>query len=330
MQQKSANKLIITTYSRLHLTLLAMHSGEYRMNGGIGFGIKQPNCHLSFSPSERFEINDQRLETLTIEEHQRLLKLLRDEQVRYSFESGLNILIKGSMLTHSGFGSGTAIALSSLEALHLLNCRTPSEAELINASGRGGTSGVGINTYFNGGCVFDLGKPINGNYHVPSNLVTEIYQPLLLSQTVMPDWDIGICIPQSLSVKTQAEEKDFFERVCPISASSAYEAIYHSLFGLFAAIKENNKSLFCKALKAVQDCAWKKAERSEYGELLVSIENALYINGASAVGMSSLGPSLFFLADDIELINSKMRAMFPDCELLTTQVVNHGRTICYD
>lgn len=330
MHQKPTSKLVITTRSRLHLTLLAMHAGEYRMNGGIGFAIQEPSCQIVFTASKKFEVNDQRLKTLSIDESQRFFKVLNDEQLRYDFESALTISIAGDMPIHSGFGSGTAITLSCLEALHLLNDRTPSKTELIKASGRGGTSGVGINTYFDGGCVFDLGKPINGDLHVPSNQASEIYQPLLLSVNEMPDWDIGICTPRYLPVKTQAEEKAFFERVCPISAVSAYETIYHSLFGLYAAIKENNKSLFCKSLKRVQDCDWKKAERSEYGEMLLNIETALYKCGASAVGMSSLGPSLFFLADDVRFVNRKMRALYPECNLYITQPINHGRSVNYD
>lgn len=136
-------------------------------------------------------------------------------------------------------------------------------------------------------------------------------------------------MPAAIAHKTQTEEREFFRRTCPLPADKVYETVYHTLFGLYAALREADRAAFCTALKAVQNCAWKLAERREYGEALFELEKTIYAAGADAVGMSSLGPSLFFLADDVNSVVSKMREMRPDCDWLITRPDNRGREIIY-
>jgi len=303
-----------------------MHNGEYRINGGLGFAIADPSCELMSTRATDFSITDQRAIPLVDNELERLVTLLQAEQKRRDLPVATEIIINGNMHAHSGFGSGSAISLACLEALHRLNGSIPSPTELVDASGRGGTSGVGIHSYFSGGCVFDLGRTTDNNAHAPSHQVTAS-RPLLLDQLPMPDWEIGICMPLTILHKSQADERAFFERTCPLPAEAVYETLYHSLFGLYAAIREADRATFCHALRAVQACAWKKAERLEYGTALIEIEQALYANGAEAVGMSSLGPSLFFLADNVAEIVNQMRLARPDCEWLLTRPANHGREL---
>jgi len=112
------HQLTISAYSRLHLTLLAMHNGEYRINGGLGFAIADPSCELTFSSSADFAINDQRANPLGVNELEQLVTLLQAEQKRCNLPVAAEIAINGNMRAHSGFGSGTAISLACLEALH--------------------------------------------------------------------------------------------------------------------------------------------------------------------------------------------------------------------
>ncbi|WP_427500643.1 beta-ribofuranosylaminobenzene 5'-phosphate synthase family protein [Methylomonas sp. MED-D] len=321
--------LLLSINSRLHLTLISLHYEGYRINGGLGFAIRNPNSKISFTKSSIFSFNDIREITVTDDGIERLLTLLRNEKNHHQFKYAFNIKIEGNMRPHAGFGSGTAVTLACLEALHILNGSEISSAELVAASGRGGTSGVGIHSYFSGGYVFDLGRKVDDSVFSPSHLNGSKPAPLLLDQGPMPDWEFGICMPAAIAHKTQAEERDFFRRTCPLPADKVYETVYHTLFGLYAALREADRTAFCAALKAVQNCAWKLAERREYGGALFELEQAIYAAGADAVGMSSLGPSLFFLADDVNRIVTAMRQSRPDCEWLITRPDNRGREIIY-
>jgi len=324
------NELQLFISSRLHLTLLALHTGNYRINGGLGFAINDPQCKLGFTKSTHFSFIDHREHSVTADESERLFSLLSFEKNVHQFKHAFDVSFQGNMRPHAGFGSGTAATLACLEALHLLNGSDITPAELIVASGRGGTSGVGIHSYFSGGYVFDLGRKIDSSPFAPSHLNVNKPAPLLLDQGPMPDWEIGICMPSTIPHKSQAEEREFFERTCPLPGDKVYETVYHTLFGLYAALREADRSAFCKAMKAVQNCAWKQAERREYGDDLLEIEKAIYAAGADAVGMSSLGPSLFFLAEDVSCVVEKMQFTRPDCEWLVTHPDNHGRKIVYD
>jgi beta-ribofuranosylaminobenzene 5'-phosphate synthase len=316
----------IKIYPRIAINLIAMHDGLYRQNGGIGFSIKEPSLTISFKKSSEFNIIDKRKSPFENKEQNRLLEILKKEYKKNKFNDKVTIKIKGNLPTHSGFGSGTSIRLASLEGLYLINQHKYTKYDLIKASNRGGTSGIGVNTYFDGGYVFDIGKKIDGVMHKPSSSEDVLEQPLKIAFGNMPKWDIGICIPQKIKPKSEEEEKEFFNETCPIEKDEAHEMLYHTVYGVLASIKENDIDTFSEAIKNIQQSKWKNAERNLYGKELLKIESILYENGASAVGMSSLGPTLFFVANDIDRVIKKSKKEL-DCILIKSKVNNQGRKI---
>lgn len=315
---------------RIHITLIGMDNEGYRINGGIGFSINEPSIILDFSPAHSFECIDCRSFPLADDEISRLHDVLEKERVRLQFKSNLSIKIHGEMFTHFGFGSGTAIRLSCMEALYYANGVVPNNDEVLSSSGRGGTSGIGINTYFSGGFILDLGRKSDTSSHHPSHMSeNRLSLPLFMQRINMPDWDIGIYIPTDISPKTEIEEVEFFNRTCPIPSKEVYETLYHSIFGVYAAVLEADKQTFSIALREVQKSFWKSAERSEYGERLLNAESNLYDCGASVVGMTSLGPSLFFFAEDIVDTVKKMRMIDSNSKLIISKPENSGRTLSH-
>lgn len=331
MTDMNAVKASIIIKARIHITLIGMNECGYRINGGCGFAVSEPSLKLSFTSSKSFAISDNRKVSLSADEINRLHHIITVEKDLHNFKNNINIGIKGDMLSHYGFGSGTAIRLACLEALFIANQTISKQEQLILASGRGGTSGIGINSYFKGGFIVDLGKKDNKNRHAPSHKSEDRAElPLLMQQIHMPEWDVGICIPVGIPNKTEAEEVAFFDKTCPIQNKEAYEALYHAIFGIYSAVREHDKFIFCEAIKEIQHCRWKLAERLEYGSRLTYIEGLLYSCGAQAVGMSSLGPSLFFLADDIASVIEKMGGTNTDCQFILSKASNDGRQIIHE
>ena len=317
--------MIIKLFPRLHLTLISMHDGGYRRNGGFGFAISEPSVTVKFQKTDSLEIIDNRAFGFDGDETARLLDILQKEILQKKFTNSCKIEIIGDTQSHMGFGSGTAIRLAAIEELYLLNGYTYTSDELIAASGRGGTSGVGVHTYFHGGYSFDVGR--KSGVLAPSCSVESKYtKPLHIAGGKMPDWKIGICIPNSIRPNSEAEEKEFFDSTCPIEPHESYEATYHAVFGLLAGAKDRCLDSFCEAVQNIQRCKWKSAERSLYGDRLFEIEKALYACGASAVGMSSLGPSLFFIGADIDTVCEKAKKLL-DCNIFVTTPRNNGREI---
>lgn len=235
--------------------------------------------------------------------------------------------IGGDMRTHFGMGSGTSLRLAAIEGVALINGLHLTKAEIISASKRGGTSGVGIYSYFEGGLICDLGRSNDGDNFSPSSAVQPDRLPLALPTVTLPEWPILLCIPRRISSKTQHEEIEFFQRTTPLSDTASFEASYLAFFGIYAAAAEGDYPAFCRSVNDIQHTAWKKAEWSEYGEPLAAICEALRVGGADCVGMSSLGPMIFCFAPHAKLRELEQIAADYHCDTIRTAPVNRGRQV---
>lgn len=315
----------ITAFPRIHLTLIGLNNGGYRINGGIGFAIKDPAVLVTIEESDCFQIQDNREIKLSVDQLKRLSNCLtaaiRDKMI----SDKVKIHISGMLPTNCGFGSGTAIRLACLELLFIFNKVAYLEADIIAYSKRGGTSGVGINTYFNGGYSFDVGH--KSHVIIPSSVAEKNPRiPLSLDNGKMPNWEFGLCFPKE-RFETQIEA-DFFNETIPLSDSKVYEILYHVIYGIYASIRENDLNTFCRAIRAIQNTGWKKAEWQFNGGRLEALSKELYETGAFCVGLSSLGPMLFFVSPNIqETENTILRKRGDDFNIMRTSTINHGRVI---
>ncbi|TKV72471.1 beta-ribofuranosylaminobenzene 5'-phosphate synthase [Rhizobium sp. AU243] len=308
--------------------LISMHEGGPRRNGGLGFSIAAPSALLKFEPADDFSLIDNRKVPMGEPERRAVLARLRLVSGRFPFRSSVSITIEGDMPTHFGMGSGTAIRLACLEGAFLSEGLTYNSADVVMASGRGGTSGVGISTYFSGGFVFDLGIASEkaAGFH-PSSRGNVMSLPLLLKQTNLPRWPLGICIPRACKPKSQAEEIEFFASSAPIDACSSYEAAYAAVFGVLTSVLEQDYEAFTSAINLMQGTKWKRLEAEQYGSGLERARSSLRRLGADCVGMSSLGPALYFFApgERLQEINDLQAEL--DCEVLLTTPNNSGRKV---
>jgi beta-ribofuranosylaminobenzene 5'-phosphate synthase len=215
-----------------------------------------------------------------------------------------------------------------LEAIANVEGHIADRAGLVKISGRGGTSGIGVTTYFDGGLVFDVGTKNDHQPMLPSSVVEKTRScPLVLAQQKMPEWKVGLCVPLDILPQTEEQEVAFFKRACPITSSASKQALYSVVYGVLASSKEQDFNGFCSSIRSIQRCKWKSLERGLYGEPLVLIERKIYEAGATVVGMSSLGPSLFFLAADVGGVAAKMRATFPFHKWIVSTCNNSGRIL---
>lgn len=303
-----------------------------RINGGVGFSINDPVLQFTFTKSETFRIIDDRKKTFSESEKNRVYQRIAKLTGKYDFQYTIECRIISEIPTHSGFGSSTALNLACIEALFLVNNYTYSNELIISESGRGGTSGIGINTYFEGGFVFDIGKKRTNEIKLKPSSQGEkrIILPLKILRLDMPQWQFGICIPKTVNPKSENEEKLFFDKVVHLTENEVNEIISEIILKLIPGIIENDLLTFCKSVNKIQNTPWKSQERQLYGAELTNIENRLLQLGAKCVGMSSLGPSLFFVCNNFEQIKSGIIASKLDCEIYSTFPNNSGRKIIYE
>lgn len=323
------NEIIFTVFARLHITLLGLNKGGYRINGGLGFAINNPCLKIKIQSSSSFTFTDERISPLSSLEIFRIQNKVEDLISNLNLSMNISVRLNGNLPTHSGFGSSTAIRLACIEALLLLNEKQYDEKSLVIYSERGGTSGIGIRTYFKGGYIFDLGHISKDSKIVPSSIAESIDRhSLLLDNGAMPKWQLGVCIPKNIFPLSEKQESNFFQQNTPIPDLDVYETVYHTLYGLYGSIRENNKETFQTALMKVQKCKWKDLERNIYGEELKLLEEKIYKSGACAVGMSSLGPGLFFFGHNIpEIVSHLNKSYSGDGTFLTCEPINTGRLI---
>ncbi|MCR8913261.1 beta-ribofuranosylaminobenzene 5'-phosphate synthase family protein [Marinobacter panjinensis] len=316
----------ILAYPRIHLTLVDMGFNGYRRNGGAGFAIDRPTVRVEASPSSTLKIRDDRRVGFRDYELLRLERVLTEASTELALDSRLSFVISGEMPTHSGFGSTTAVRLACLELLLLANDMEPDQTLLSRLSKRGGTSGIGINTYFVGGLVVDLGHPHHNGPARPSSLAEMTpgcATPLLRAE--MPAWPAGVVVP-ALPLLTESAEKSFFANFKPLTQGDVAEILYHVVSGVAAGVLETNRSTFTSAINALQECAWKRQEVAEYGPGVKSERKSLESLGAEGVAMSSLGPALFFISDDTSSVVANRRS---NGAFLATEVAfqNTGRCL---
>lgn len=307
-----------------------MNNDGYRLNGGIGFSIASPTLDISFEPSNSIDVIDKREYGFNQDELDRLIVHLNKIVMKEEFDTAFHCIIHEDMIpSHVGFGSNSMIYLSCVEALFILNERGYNNQDVISLSGRGGTSGIGINTYFRGGFIFDVGISNHEQRGLApsSSFIDKVGDnPLLMKKVTLPEWQLGICIPP-IGHKSEEEESEFFQKKCPINKDAVEKILYEAVYGITSSLMEENFDVFCQSINAIQQTKWKSLERNLYGKELISAESIIRKAGARSIGMSSFGPLLYFFGDDIDIIVEKVKVAMPECFCFKTLFNNIGRIL---
>lgn len=122
----------------------------------------------------------------------------------------------------------------------------------------------------------------------------------------------------------------FLKKTAPTQDSSTYSTAYHSIFGILAGALTNDYKSFCTAVNCVQETEWKASEIKLYGSAISDAMNELKNLGCDAVGMSSLGPTVYYFSADSEKVATKIRQKFPHATVQLTNPRNMGREIVFD
>ncbi|MDH5413420.1 MAG: hypothetical protein OEW87_04725 [Flavobacteriaceae bacterium] len=318
--------LSITAPSRIHITLISMTDELYRKNGGVGFAINGFDVCIDAYVSKKNSIDNSKNTNIDNRTIIATINILDNAVELYSLKKSIEVKINKFPPQHSGFGSGTSFKLACLESLFLVNKVKLEDSKLAFLSGRGGTSGIGINTYFHGGFVFDLGRVVGPL--LPSNTCKDFELPLVLCKLFMPEWEIGIYKPSSIQSLSHEQELSFFNKNCPIDKNSVVDLTHELVFSLVPSILEKNIINFSKSINTIQDSTWKKYEWDEYNNLF-DVANSILHEDSYCFGLSSLGTACYFLANDKSNIKRKMNVVDPNGLIRYVTVNNTGRIVTY-
>ena len=293
--------LRLTAYPRLHLALIDCAGASSRVFGGIGVSIASPPTVITVAQSDSFAFSHAgRLEDRTVLEVEELY-----QRFTATFEvSPVSISLTQAPLEHRGFGSKTALLLGVAFLIAQTSGLQLSESDLVALTRRGGTSGIGVHTFFRGGWIADAGHTRKSEDALkPSSFrVPERRAPLIFNSPVSESWRFHLLMPDGL-VRSAQDEALAFAQNTPTSEEDALQTLKLVYHGLLPAIVEDDLESFGAALTELQSVGFKQREIQTQTSVVRRLLNDLAQRGFAA-GMSSMGPLVFAVAhadDQIEL-----------------------------
>lgn len=287
----------LTAPARIHVTLIDMHgSFSGRVDGGVGFALDQPQLELTarkFTTDGKFTVGGPAAADLEDESVEQIYTLLDLLSRRFGL-GGVQLQFKHAIPAHAGLGSKTAHLLAAAHAyLKLYGISLPPRrtASLI---GRGGTSGIGVETFYHGGLIVDCGHAFaeKGNNFTASSHSRTIRPASVLGRYRFPEWPILIATPVGKKIHGKIEQA-YFEEVCPVPLQDVREVCHAVLMMLIPAVMEDDIDLFGKAISLIQQCRWKAFEIQAQAPVVGDVMRYLSSEGLAGVGMSSWGTAVY-------------------------------------
>jgi len=319
----------IQSFPRIHMTLLDMNGGFGNVNGGIGFAINFPSNRIRIQGARKNMIN---WPTSSARDVQHFIGETANRVAKLKRLGRYEIDIRQSVPSHHGFGSFTSSSLSVVEGLLLHNSVPYTREEIVSLSHRGGTSGVGVNTYFEGKMTIDLGHCVSENLRAsnftPSSSSWKRGPAMKLATVKVPAWPILLVLPKARTL-SEEEEISFFRRTCPIPRHEVAKTIHLCVFGILPAVMTGDYARFCRMVRELKNTFWKKSEIRLYREQVIDIIRRAEEIGADAASMSSLGPLVYCLIKR-RRINFVRRRLEKEFDLAFTGLTfprNEGRGI---
>ncbi|WP_018417397.1 beta-ribofuranosylaminobenzene 5'-phosphate synthase family protein [Teredinibacter turnerae] len=286
--------------SRVHCGLLNESGLFDRVDGGIGFTLDDPSFEFSLTkPGTGIEFSCHVSKDL-IKSIEACFNSMEHEIGRAL--PGINVI--KSIPIHIGLGSKTAILGTIVRSVFERLNKPLSDQQLCELSGRGGTSGIGINSFQSEGFLWDMGKPLREKSGFsPSSL--SVPKRLNSCVTLSANWlkcvhlrfdEIGI---------SGKDESDFFQKNCPIPEQEAMTSLALVSGSLVPSILERDEILLNYSLGQLQNLGLKKREWEIQGnntKLFRSYWKSL--NSDFALCLSSVGPTVFVITSKPDVVLS--------------------------
>jgi beta-ribofuranosylaminobenzene 5'-phosphate synthase len=222
--------------------------------------------------------------------------------------------VETALPEHVGLGSKTATVLASLAAAARFSGVDVSVEDLQLASGRGGTSGVGIHGFFRGGFVADGGQPEHSELGPSRGSKGHPIPPLISNFPSPASWRFGLWQPPGVQYEGGSELRLFRENL-PLSRKDALEMMALAYHGVAVAFRLEDLTLLKRSLYRIQRTGFKAVEVAHQPDAVRRTLARFDKLERVATGMSSVGPLVFTVhhAEDTE--SAKMIAMTAmECE----------------
>lgn len=287
---------IARAYPRIHITLIDLAGISHRRYGGAGysldgFPIEARVSHASDSAVVYHSSVDAR------DQHD-VSSLLVRMSTRLSEHFRVEVMPLPPQ--HAGFGTKTAMLSAISAACNALQGDPLTADDLKRVTRRGGASGVGVNAFFQGGLIVDLGHPEStGTQFVPSSAGHPISPPPVAVRLSFPtSWQTHLFLPKQGHRWSGDREVALFQRNTPLPRHEVLHILAEVYHGIVPAVVEQDHRLLRRAIQEIHHAGMKKRELSEQHPCVSRLIDALGDGDSAAVGMSSMGPLLYAIVPE--------------------------------
>jgi beta-RFAP synthase len=255
-----------------------------RIHGSVGVSIHKPRLILDIEEASETVITGSRSD--------RAHRLVEQLMKAYDIKSGVSLNIKEDIPEHSGFGSGTQIALAIGVALNRIFDLGLNFDDIAVKVERSRVSGIGTHCFIKGGFIVDGGHSIYNLKSVP---------PVIYRQDFPKDWSFIICLPELNKGFSGEQEQNAFKVLEPPPSEIVAMVSRIVLMQMIPAIIDEDIVLFGDAMTKMDTMFgnyWEKIQGGTYNH--PRIEECVFHlleNGAYGAGQSSWGPALYGLTD---------------------------------
>jgi beta-ribofuranosylaminobenzene 5'-phosphate synthase len=290
-------RVVIRTPSRVHISLIDMHGGSGRVDGGIGITLDEPGVLLEAELSQVLSVNG--CDTVL---QDRIGHIAEGVLSQIGAAGSVAITLRDHYPSHIGLGRGSQLALAVARAITELHGRYMTVPELARLVGRGGTSGIGTSAFEYGGFILDgghrFGLGCEKSDFRPSAASRGVCPPPLLSRHQFPrDWKILLAIPAVPEGASGDAETDIFRNYCPVPLPEVRELCHEVMMRMLPGLVEHDLDLFGSSINAVQNLGFKKVELGLQPPQVTGLLPALCSAGAAGAGLSSFGPAVYAIGD---------------------------------
>ncbi len=308
----------VVAHARLHFGQLDLNGGLGRQFGSIGLAIERPRVVLEASPAAGFSAEGPDGE--------------RVEQAAARFyqttggSPAARIRVLESIPAHVGLGSGTQVALATGLALARLVRIELDTWQLARIMHRGKRSGIGIGAFAFGGFIVDGGIDNTSN--------GAAIPPILCRHPFPDDWWAVVAVPGGNQGMSGAAEDDAFAHAPPMDPERVGEICRLLVMQLLPSLMERDLRGFGAALTRIQELLGDYFATAQGGRFSTplgkTLADLMFEAGASGVGQSSWGPTVYGLVQDegtARALAGRLAGAVPPgeaAEILSVRAANTG------
>jgi beta-ribofuranosylaminobenzene 5'-phosphate synthase len=290
-------RVVVRTPSRLHLTLIDMHGGSGRVDGGVGITLDEPGILLEVRGSPELEVNG--CDSATRE---RIMDTARMVLDGLKIGGSVAVTVRENVPSHIGLGSGSQVMLAAARGIAEVYGRQVTVKDLAFLIGRGGTSGIGTAAFEQGGFIIDGGHAFGQDREKygfrPSAASRGVRPPPVIVHHEFPaDWHILLATPRIPAGASGSTELDIFRTYCPVPVEEVRALCHEILMRMLPGIVERDLDLFGSSVNAIQGLGFKKVELGLQPDEVPALIETVRSAGAAGAGMSSFGPTIYAIGD---------------------------------